>query len=191
MRAYKFSRREKAMLVILVMLLLVALWYLLVYQPVQTRITDAGDETAEAQSEVVVLQAQQAKMQSMQAELDRVKAGGTVTPLPDYDNQSNVLDELSSALTGLTYNVSFADPETDDSGIVRRSVALTFSCGDYASAKRIVNVIASSRYRNQVQSLSISGGGIVTNTSGIAASRATSSSSAYTVSMTVVYYEKV
>lgn len=190
MKTYTFSRREKVLLVILAVALLAALWYLLVYQPVQARIASAEAQTAEMQSEITGLQAQQTKMQSMQAEIDRVKASGNVTPLPDYDNQSNVLGELSSILTGLTYNANFADPETDDAGIVRRSVALTFSCDDYAAAKRIVTAIASSRYRDQIQSLSISGGDVAVNTNGIAASRTVSSSSTYTVSMTVVYYEK-
>ena len=195
MKRYSFSKREKVLLVVLAILLVGALWYLLVYQGTQTRTQQAQQELESAQATLSTQEDQLASMTTMQKELDSLKSSGTAVPLPDYDNQSNVLAELNTILGSVnTYSLSFAEPAVDDNGIVRRTVTLSFGCADYATARATLDAIEASQYRNQIQTCAISSSGSTsTSTNSIVASRSTvtsTSTASYTVSVTVIYCEK-
>ena len=152
--------REKILMCILAVLLVVCAYYYAFYMPVLQKIIDNKAEIAFLDEQNLVLDAQVEKMSQMQGELDEIISNGTdgVKKLPAYDNSQNVMHSLSSILESANqYNVSFSSVEIEES-TVRRHINLSFDCNDYASAKEILKQIYEGEYRSLIKDVHMSGG---------------------------------
>jgi len=151
----QFSSREKILLVILALLLLICVYYILVEKPVQDTLLDASQRQNEAESELTVASAQLETMHRMQtalAELDQ----SAQADVPDYDNAKNVVNLLNQAMA-LTeeYTLSF-QPVTREGAIARRGIQMNFRCGGYQTGKQILKTLLESDYRCRITSMSVS-----------------------------------
>ena len=156
----EFTPREKGMLLVLAVLLLALGYMKLFYSPVQQAITENQQRQAELQDQALVEQTRALKMQTMEKELEELKASNAVpdAQIPDYNNAKRVMVELNAILArAREYSLAFDDVSLDeDSGLVRRPVELTFKTADYAAAREIVNDLYHCRYRCYIQDVSVS-----------------------------------
>ena len=156
---YTFSAREKVLLVILGLVLVLVVWYMMIFTPSSAAVAEAQAAEADVQMEIDTTQLKLSKMTSMQAEIDRVfaEADGDPVPMSSYDNIRNVVNELDVILAAANaYKLDFAEIRISEDGIVRRGVNLSFGCADYQTAKDTVVALEKSNYRCEIDSLTIS-----------------------------------
>jgi hypothetical protein len=194
---YSFSRREKILLAVLILIVLGALWYVLVYTGCADSYTRAQTAIDNTQTDIDTATVKLSKMKTMQSELAALqKSGATQTTLPKYDNVQNLTAQLNTILSAAdTYNLSFESPEAGTDNVMRRGVTLTFGCGSYATAKSIITQLDQSSFRCLIDTVSLSQAGTsstkTTTATTVAGSTSTnaSSSSAVSVSMHLTYFE--
>lgn len=153
-----FTTREKALLVILAVLLIGIGYFKLLLEPVNDRITAYQTDMAAEQDEILQNTAILARMREMQTELEQIHAAGNVKPLPAYDNADALLVELNTILSRSTnYSLNFGRTAVlDDSPyILRRPLSLSFTSESYAQARAILDSLHDSDNINQISDLSI------------------------------------
>ena len=151
------TSREKGLLLILILMALVAVYNYAFYIPTQEKITFYNQEALTIDDEILVAEVKAAKLNIMEKELADIKSGDmtNVKELPPYDNSRNVMNSLSAILVNATqYNINFAGT-TEEEGIVRRDVVLTFSTESYAAAKNMISSIYNGPYRCLMKDLNI------------------------------------
>lgn len=153
--------REKVLMCVLAVLLVLCAYYYAFYTPVLQKIAECKDEIVYLEEQNLLLDGQVSKMNQMQEELEKIQAGemGSVKELPAYDNSQNVMNSLSFILKSASqYNVSFSSIEEEDS-TVRRNISLSYDCTSYEAAKSILTQIYESEYRSLIKDVHISNGG--------------------------------
>lgn len=160
MMNHVFTRREKALLLVLTFML-IGLGYLkLIHEPVQTALLEAQNRQANAEDVLVVEQARLEQMRAMEKELEALKAGGTIedAELPYYDNIENVMVQLNAILTpAQQYSLTFAEPQQDEDGLVSRPIQMNFTAGSYQTARTIMNDLYHCWYRCSISNISVTG----------------------------------
>ncbi len=152
----KFTTREKALLLILAVLLLVCGYFVLVFQPVTDAIADATLRQAEAESAILIEETRAIQLRQMQEALDNLERSDHLSQVPDYDNTQNVVRLLNGALSAASsYNLVFT-PVAFEGNIARRSIDMTFTSGSYEGAKAIVQTLYDVPYRCEITALSLS-----------------------------------
>ena len=162
MKKKKISARETIMLVLLVVLVVGASYYMGFYTPLQQELSNLEEEAASVDSLITASSSKVAAMNTMQAELDAIlaKPEDEITEIAPYDNKEVVFNQLNGILQlSDNYNLSFSDPSIQSDGTVRRNVSMSFSCPNYTSAKDILKALNDSHWRCLISNLSMTGGG--------------------------------
>lgn len=152
------SRRERALAAVLAVLLVALVYYLLVYQPVQEELSSVETRQLDIAASIEVERAKTVKLEQMRGELALLEQNGAqeTAPMARFNNEQNVITELSAILAAATdYDLSFS-PLVTDGGLVRRSIGMSFGCADYADARDILEQLYSCRYRCQIGDFSLS-----------------------------------
>lgn len=172
----KLTAREWVLLALLGIIALVSGYILLYYNPMSLRrdaaVADAAlyDEQAEAANLRV---AQKRRMERELAEI--FAADDDPKGLAPYDNLQPVMLELNSILAAAEdYSLSFGTVDGEER-IVRRSISLSFTSGDYGAAKSILQKLHDSDYRCMLENLTVSLG--------------SSEGSPVSVNSTIVFFE--
>ena len=155
---YNHTARERAMLGLLLILLLGMGYYLGFYLPLQQELTAICATTDELDSQIFTASAKVAEMDTMEAELDRIltQSGGDPAQIAPYDNKEAVLGLLHDILSRTqSYTLSFADPVIQPEGTVRRNISMVFHCGDYATARTVIQELTASPWRCLITNLSL------------------------------------
>ncbi|MDD4844011.1 MAG: hypothetical protein PHU31_06745 [Anaerotignum sp.] len=178
-----FTKREKAMFFVLVIILLSALYYFSFALPTMNRISTADEKTAQLQDDIMQQTVKLKKIQEMQKEIEEAaQTDGYKTKIPDYDNLENVMKLLDAFLGSATeYKLSFS-VLSEESSLLYRPIDVEFQCGNYAAALDIIQKIYTSPYKSVIDSISVdndgSQDGDIVNYP-------------VTVSMTVIFIEKM
>lgn len=157
----QLTNREKVLLCILAVLMVVCAYNLLFYNPTIQEISLLQSETVALDEQIATMDTQVAKMNQMKSELEAIGAGemGDVKEIPAFDNSGNVMNSLSAILKSADqYSVNFSSVEQEDS-TVRRNISLSYSCKDYDSAKSILTQIYGGEYRCLLKDIHLSNDG--------------------------------
>lgn len=152
------TNREKGLLLILVLMVLVAVYNYAFYVPTQAKIAQYKQDALTVDDQILLAEAKAMKLNMMEKELAEIKSGDmtNIKELPPYDNSRNVMNSLSTILVNATqYNISFSGV-TEADGIVRRDITLTFSANSYEAAKSMLSDIYNGDYRCLMKDLHIS-----------------------------------
>ena len=138
-----FTRGEKALLLLLALILVGMAYYFVVDRPVRRALESARAEKQALVTELDALQGRLARMEKMQAELEALQANPEISRMGSYNNSKAELDFLNELL-GQTdeYNVTFTGV-TRDGDQVRRNFNLKFTVADYSTAERLLKKIYS------------------------------------------------
>ena len=111
-----FTTREKALMLILAVLLLGCCYYLLVLKPSLDSIAASEAKLSELDSEITIQQAVSAKKTQLEQQIAEAEASGTPQKtLPAYDNTKNEINELNAILADATsYNINFSEADLTD-----------------------------------------------------------------------------
>jgi len=179
MLSREFTTREKILLLILALILLTELYYLLVHQRVERQLEEARARTETATIAYEIESVRAAKKQEMLEKIEEATKDGSVRPLPDYDNATNVIAYMNGVMESAgEYNLVFNNVDFRDY-VAIRSINMSFSCEGYPAVKNIVNQLENGPYYCEVTGLLMS----VPN--GISDMK----DEIVSVQMTVVFYE--
>lgn len=179
-----FTNREKALMVVLAVVLFACVYYLFVFTPSQEVINNAKSQAAQLETEVTLQQTMAAQKSSMEAELaDKMASGAKPKKTARYDSSDAFMKELDGILAGAqTYTLNFADPEkSEDGSTVRHSANINFTASSYTAAKDLIAKLVDSKYSSLVTDFSISAGD--------AGSGSVAGSGAASGAVNIVYYE--
>lgn len=150
----KFSTREKILLLILAVLLILSTYYTLVDQPVRTTLQDAQSRMSAAEAELNIQMVRLEKMRQMQQALDQ-RDPNAQADVPDFDNAQAVVTLMNNAMAQTQeYTLSFQSVAYNGA-IASRSIDMDFICDDYDSAKQILKTLLDSPYRCRITSLNV------------------------------------
>ncbi len=158
MVTYKLSRREKALLLVFVIVLVALVWFVFVYRNTTDRYNQLESEIQTVETTIEIDTARVNQMAVMKQVIEQRKAeGAQTTKVPEYDNVKPLMDELNSIMGAAeTYSLTFDDLDTTTSTeYVYRGVRIDFSCGSYSTAESIVNALANGAYPCVIDSVSI------------------------------------
>lgn len=142
-----FTVREKILLLVLVILILAAGYYLAVDQPVRTSIQEAKYQQEELNIELQLLKTKAAKYMKMQNELNAVGSLGEVGVMGSYNNAKAELNELNQILAdAISYDISFEDV-TREGNLIRRGFHLTFTTESYEKAAYMLRSLCTGEWR--------------------------------------------
>ena len=151
-----FTRAEKILIAVLVLILLGLAYYQFVDKPVRQSIANAQSEADMLQTELTAAQARLAAAQKVKNSLDELEASGQMSWMGSYNNSKAEVAFLNGILADtLQYSVSFANV-TRAGNQIRRSFTLEYRTGSYASAHEIMARLCQSHDRCLVSDASCS-----------------------------------
>lgn len=141
----EFTTREKVFLIILLLVIFGLGYYRFLDVPIRSRIASAEADRDAAQAELTVLEAQLARMQAMQDELDENELGGSY--LASYNNRVAEIRLLNEILADtVEYTISFSDV-TRSGDLIRRGITLQFTAPDFETMQKVIDALCDSEYR--------------------------------------------
>ena len=158
MFSYSLSKREKALLLVLAIVLLVIAWFVFVFQRTSNAMISLDGEIATVKSETTLAEKQVDRMHVMQATIEKYKAQGkTATPVPAFDNMTALMSELNGTLARTSsYTLSFDELDTETSNeYILRGVTVDFSCESFSDAEDVVADLANGPFPCSIDSVSI------------------------------------
>ncbi|WP_044915176.1 hypothetical protein [Butyrivibrio sp. WCE2006] len=147
-----FTKNEKILLVILLLVIIGAGYYLFVSTPIEQSIEAARQEQ---NSLNVELQATQNKIKSMEAMSDDINTNkkAELSYLPSYNAGKKELDFLHDTLNKtMDYSVRFTDI-TREGDLIRRMWEMTFTVRNYSEAEKIIKELEESENRCLIEDM--------------------------------------
>ena len=182
----EFSPREKVMIVVLSVLLILAIYIYAVHIPVTNTIKNADANRQILQSDLVILESQYSFYQKMNDELKDISSAPNRAVIPDYDNLQALMSFLNTTMSGTSdYTMSFgAVEQSEDEGIVRRSAQMSFECSSYEAAKTVIKNLSNCPYMCTLGDLVVSPIGYTSQRDNMSIENGSVS-----VSLTITFYE--
>lgn len=150
-----FTQREKVLLLVLAVLVIVIGYVKLILQPINEEIESYEGLTMEEQTAFSANQIKAARMNLMEKEIEKAKAKGVRREVPAYDNSSNLLPGLYQIMeSSVDYSLDFGEL-VYDGNVVQRPVEMTFQTRTYKQARAIIDKLYKSGYAMQITDVNI------------------------------------
>lgn len=151
-----FSRREKTLLVVLALILVVGLYVLLVQRPVEAKLDELALEVEDLDLKTQAAQIKLSQRNKMKKELDEIFAlpQDEITVMPPYDNLETLMTQFNSIFLGLEPKLSFPEVRFEE-GIATRPIQFEFVAPSYDQARAILTRLTRTGYRSLLDGLSI------------------------------------
>ncbi len=152
----QFSTREKVLLVVLLVIIIGALYYLFVFQPVTAATKRAEDSAANLETMLITLDTKVAQIKRMQKSMEEYADNGHVDSImPSYSAGKQELVFLNSTLAASEdYYVGFTKI-TREGNQIRREFSLKFTVPHYSDAENIINILEHSDLRCLISDFSV------------------------------------
>lgn len=139
-----FSTREKIFLASLLVIIIVAAYYLFVYRTVEDQITALRSQRSALENQLAISTAQVERLKAMSEQMgnDTLRSY-----MPSYNSSKKELDFLNETLAGTEdYLINFTYL-TRNGDQINRGFGLQFNAKDYAQAESIIKAIEDSEIR--------------------------------------------
>lgn len=152
----EFSTREKLLLLVLMLIIFGALYYLFIFQPVTDATNRAESSCADLETQLVSLDAKVAQINKMQKSMEEnANSGHIESIMPSYSAGKQELVFLNSTLAvSEDYYVGFTKI-TREGNQIRREFALRFTVEKFSDAEDIINVLEHSDLRCLISDFSV------------------------------------
>lgn len=187
MLKYSFTRREKALILVLAVVLVAVAWFVFVYQGTSEQITKIEGELATVESEISLDTARVAKLEQMREDVAKRKAeGARAVEMPKYDNIKPLMTQLNNVMSAAdTYTLTFDDLQSDGGQYMLRGVRIDYGTQTFRAAEDLARTLSNGQYPCSVDTMSI-----VDKTTSSASVRG-NSTSPVTASVHVTFYEQL
>lgn len=151
-----FTKREKFLLLVLVLVMLAGLYVLAVHNPVKASLTRLAQEKEDAELRLQVAQIKAKQYNEMKAELEEIFAmpKDQLTVMPPYDNTKALMVQFNHIFGELEYDLAFS-PATFNDNVATRAVQFTFDAPSYEEARIIIERLNRTGNRSLMNTLSI------------------------------------
>ncbi len=151
-----FSRREKALLVVLALILVVGLYVLMVQRPVEAKLDELALEVEDLDLKTQVAQIKLSQRNKMKKELDEIFAlpQDQITVMPPYDNIETLMVQFNTIFMGLEPKLSFPEVRFEE-GVATRPIQFEVVVPTYDQARAILTRLTRTGYRSLLDGLSI------------------------------------
>ena len=143
-----FTRRERALLLVLLVMLLVGLYFLAVHFPIVNRLEaiDREQEVLLAQLETAQLKA--AEYSAMKQELDEIlsQPEEDITVMPAYNNIETLMRKLDVIFAGTSPDFTFNQVRTTDN-VASRTIHFSCTAEDYQAARQLLREVTGTGWR--------------------------------------------
>ncbi|MBE5841652.1 MAG: type II secretion system protein M [Butyrivibrio sp.] len=154
----EFTVREKVLLLVMVIIMLGALYYLMVFEPVTSEIHQAELAKQSLQDELLIAESRAAQIVNMRNEMEASEqAGRSFTYMPSYNASNIEIDYLHDVLetNADDYLINF-NQITRSGNQIRRHFSLSFTARSYEVAKKIISELEASEIRCLIGDISVS-----------------------------------
>ncbi len=152
----ELTGREKAMLLIFIVLVIVLGYYKLILEPINDQVADYRESTSQEQTELATELVRLQQMRKMEQSVEELRQSGKAKPIPAYSNSRQLMVELHRILAAATdYSLDFSAGVSEEDYIVLRPINLTFTTGTYAQSRAIIDALSGSDYLNKISDLNI------------------------------------
>ena len=185
-----FSKREKALMVMLAIIILAAFYYFTVHLPCKEAKDAAQSKIDTLTTENTALIAKIEKKNRMVKELEEIYDNPELQEVPKFDNLGAVTAYLNGVLdSSISYDIQCGDVKFDEGArIYRRPVQIRCRVANYANAKGIVEEIKHCPYLSQMSGVTISPAGDTRIVDGVKV-RNTVRTGTNTLTLTMNFYE--
>ena len=142
-----FTRTEKILIVVLVLILLALVYYQFVEKTVRQSITNAQSEAGMLETELAAAQARLAAAQKVKNSMDELEASGNMSWMGSYNNSKEEVAFLNDILADAQkYSIAFSDVSRSGDQI-RRNFTLQYQTADYTAAQEIMRRLCQGKNR--------------------------------------------
>ena len=151
-----FTRREKAMIVVLLVVLLGGLYFLVVHFPIVNRMEEIGNEVEEVEKKTADAEVKLAEYSEMKRELDEIlsQPEEDITVMPPYNNIETLMKKLDVIFAGTNPNFSFGQASITDE-IAARTINFNCTARDYKEARSLLKAVTGTGYRCLLNSFTL------------------------------------
>ena len=133
-----FTTKEKALILVLVLILLGLVYYRFVDQNVRDAVASSESEAQMLQTQLDTAQQRVMYLQGLQNKMDALKAEGKLSYMGSYNNSKAEVAFLNDILAQTQqYSIEFANV-TRSGNQIRRSFTLRYQTPDYAAAQAVM-----------------------------------------------------
>lgn len=149
----KLSKREKILLALLIVIIVVVSWYKLIYEPVNNRIKEYESSRNVEQTELTVLLPKIRLKREMKDAVEIIKKDPSSIRIPVYDNSKELMVALNKIMTSAnSYKIDFGEADKDDY-IFLHKINIVFYTNTYKQARKIVDRLATETFVNQISDI--------------------------------------
>ena len=146
----ELTRREKILLLVLIVVVLVAGYCKLILIPINDQISSYRLNMEAEQTELDANQGKMAQMQKMGG------LGKMLEMIPQYDNSGKLMIELHEIMSDtLDYSLDCSAGTVQQDYIMLRPIVMTFRTSTYAQARQIVDRLCSSENISQISDMNM------------------------------------
>lgn len=152
----RFTLRERILMIVLIVILLVGLYFFLVYYPVKNSLSEIQTEQEEIEMRLQIAETRKGIYDDMQKELNDIFSlpQDEITYMPKYDNERELMTKFDVIFEGVEPRLNIN--KTTNNGIVSRAISFSFEAPDFESAKRILGELTSTGFRCLMSSIVLS-----------------------------------
>lgn len=152
----RFTLRERILLIIFIVILLVGLYFFLVFYPIRNSLNEIAAEKEKYEERIQVAEIREDIYEMMEEELEEIfkLPEDQLTYMPEYDNIQDLMVKFNGIFTGLEPQISYGQATLRD-GIYSRSISFSFSISSFEEAKRVITELTKTGYRCLLNSISV------------------------------------
>ncbi len=157
MLMHSFTKREKIVIFVLAIALVIGFYFIVIHYPVKTRLEEIAIEKTEVEDETTISMAVLENYKKMKDELEEILAmpEDKLTFMPEFDNVETLTLYFNTVFAGTAPNLSFSSASIDGN-IASRTISFNFTAGSYQEAKNILTLLTGSGFRCLMQNVTIS-----------------------------------
>lgn len=155
MLMHNFSKREKVILFIAAIALVVGFYFLVIHYPCKTRLAEIEEEKVTVEDETMLANIMLDSYNGMKNELDEIFSmpEDEITYMPEYDNIVTLMSILDGIIPRSEYTLS--QSVGIEGTIAARTMNFNFTAANYEQAKEILSQLQGTGYRCLMQNLTI------------------------------------
>lgn len=157
MLMHSFTKREKIVVFVLAIALVVGFYFLAIHYPVKTRLEEIELEKMDIEDQTVVAEAVLANYNKMKNELEEIKSvpEEELTYMPEYDNKQTLIFYFYNVFAETSPDLRFDTPKIEGN-IASRTINFNFTADSYESAMEILRLLTGTGFRCLMQNLTVS-----------------------------------
>jgi len=152
------TKREKILLLILVLGIVALCYYWLVFVPVSNQVEQYKSDIGEIETQISINEQLVAKVNNWEKALEESRKSDSITVIPEYDNSTNLMLDLYAVLEQAdSYSLEFNSVENLDGAdyLVARPISISYYTANYSQSRAIIDSLSNCHYINQISDVVI------------------------------------